>query len=157
MNKQSQEYIIVPKIKRPSYLPHILFKGKKVCVLTNYRTGSTFFIQETFLTNRIAPTGDWEYFNDDRDFDFALNQLKIPNKLVFKMMPDHIDHSPVKLSKIATVCDEFMYLYRRDFDAQAKSWIAWNVSGDHEHHWGEMKEYDIQISQADADVYIQQL
>ena len=72
-------------------------------------------------------------------------------------MPDHIEHSPLKLDKIATICDEFIYLYRRDFEAQAKSWIAWHVSGDHEHHWGEMKEYDISITQKDADVYIQQL
>ena len=38
---------------RDSLLPDYKFKGRKVCVLTNYRTGSTFFIRETFLTNRI--------------------------------------------------------------------------------------------------------
>ena len=40
---------------RDSLLPEVKFKGKRICVLTNYRSGSTFFIRETFLTNRIAP------------------------------------------------------------------------------------------------------
>lgn len=73
------------------------------------------------------------------------------------MMPDHIDHSIIKLDKLATVCDEFIYLYRRDFEAQARSWIAWNIAGDHDHHWGEMKEYNIDITQQVADRYIQEL
>ena len=48
-------------------------------------------------------------------------------------------------------------MYRRDFDAQAMSWIAWNLSDDHEHHWGEEKEFSINATQPVADVYSNQL
>ena len=157
MNKQNNDSKSEHKVRRQSYLPDIKFRGKRICIICNYRTGSTFFIRETFLGNRINPTGNWEYFNDNRDFNFALEQLTIPSKFVFKLMPDHIDHSLVKLDKLSTICDEFMYLYRRDFEAQARSWIAWNMAGDHEHHYGKVKEYNIDVTQEVADRYTQQL
>ena len=72
-------------------------------------------------------------------------------------MPDQIDHAYEKFEAINTLCDEIVYLYRRDFDAQAKSWIAWNLSDDHEHHWGEEKEFSINATQPVADVYSNQL
>ena len=142
---------------RDSLLPDIKFKGRKICVITNYRTGSTFFIRETFLTNRIMPMGDWEHFNSNKPFGRLLFELQQRTAFVFKLMPDQINLDESKFNDIIGQCDEIVYLYRRDFEAQAKGWIAWNVSGDHEHHYGELKRYDIKISQEDADKYSQQL
>ena len=141
---------------RPSELPHIEFKGKKICLLTNYRTASTYFIRETFYTNKIPPTGNWEHFNN-RNFLPAYKELKPINKFIFKLMPDQIDHNYEKFEALNTTCDEIVFLYRRDFEAQAKSWIAWNLSDDHEHHWGEQKQFNISTTQAVADVYTNQL
>ena len=121
---------------RDSLLPDVKFKGKKICLLTNYRTGSTFFIRETFLSNRILPTEEWEHFNTDKSFEESLQILKDRDEFVFKIMPDQIDLDKTKLKKVLNECDEVIYLYRRDFEAQARGWIAWNLSGDHEHHWG---------------------
>jgi len=148
---------------RDSLLPDVKFKGRKICVLTNYRSGSTFFIRETFLTNRIAPMGDWEHFNNkwndskDKDFDFLLNQLKQRSAFVFKLMPDQIGYSKIKYDKILQECDEVVYLYRRDFQAQAKGWIAWNVTGDHDHQYGDYKQYDVKVTQKIADECIDEL
>jgi hypothetical protein len=142
---------------RKSLLPDIKFKGKKICLLTNYRTGSTFFIRETFLTNRILPTEEWEHFNTDKSFEESLQILKDRDEFVFKIMPDQIDLDKTKLKKVLNECDEVIYLYRRDFEAQARGWIAWNLSGDHEHHWGESKTYHIKVTQDLADWYANEL
>lgn len=142
---------------RKSLLPDIKFKGKKICVLTNYRTGSTFFIRETFLTNRIMPMGEWEHFNSNQNFNFLIQQLTERSAFVFKLMPDQINFSYNKYNDILGECDEIVYLYRRDFEAQAKGWIAWNIAGDHDHHYGEIKTYDVKVSQEQADKYSQQL
>ena len=142
---------------RDSLLPDIKFKGRKVCVLTNYRTGSTFFIRETFLSNRIMPMGDWEHFNNNKSFEFLLDELKQRTAFVFKLMPDQIQLDEAKYNDILGECDEVVYLYRRDFEAQARGWIAWNISGDHEHHYGEHKLYNIKLDQEQADKYSQQL
>lgn len=144
-----------PKDKE-SELPLIKFKGKKICLLTNYRTASTYFIRETFFTNKIPPTGNWEHFNN-RNFLKAYKELKPVNKFIFKLMPDQIDHAYEKFEAINTLCDEIVYLYRRDFEAQAKSWIAWNLSGDHDHHWGDEKQFSINATQPIADMYSNQL
>lgn len=142
---------------RDSLLPDYKFKGRKVCVLTNYRTGSTFFIRETFLTNRIMPMGNWEHFNSEQDFNFLLDQCRQRTAFVFKLMPDQIQYSQEKYNDILGECDEIVYLYRRDFEAQAKGWVAWNVVGDHDHHYGEMKMYNVKTTQQEANKYIQQL
>jgi hypothetical protein len=142
---------------RKSLLPDIKFKGKKICLLTNYRTGSTFFIRETFLTNRILPTEEWEHFNTDKSFKESLQILKDREEFVFKLMPDQIGLDKGKLKKVFAECDEIIYLYRRDFEAQARGWIAWNLSGDHEHHWGESKTYNIKVTQDLADWYASEL
>ena len=142
---------------RKSLLPDINFKGKKICVLSNYRTGSTFFIRETFLTNRIMPMGNWEHFNTNQNFNFLVQQLAIRNAFVFKLMPDQIDWHKDRFKTIIDECDQIIYLYRRDFTAQAKGWIAWNMAGDHDHHYGELKTYNIDVTQEIADKYIKQL
>lgn len=142
---------------RDSLLPDIKFKGRKVCVLSNYRTGSTFFIRETFLSNRIIPMGDWEHFNNNKNFAFLLDELKQRTAFVFKLMPDQIQMDQAKYNDILGQCDEIVYLYRRDFEAQARGWIAWNMAGDHDHHYGELKRYDINITQEVADKYCQEL
>ena len=142
---------------RDSLLPDVTFKGRKVCVLTNYRTGSTFFIRETFLTNRIMPMGNWEHFNSDKPFGLLLSQLQQRTAFVLKLMPDQIQLDQSKYHDLLGECDEIVYLYRRDFEAQARGWIAWNIAGDHEHHYGEHKLYDIKVTQEQADMFSQQL
>lgn len=141
---------------KKSELPLIKFKGKKICLLTNYRTASTYFIRETFYTNKIPPTGNWEHFNQ-RNFLTAYKELKPINKFILKLMPDQIDHSYEKFEALNNICDNIVFLYRRDFEAQAKSWIAWNLSDDHEHHWGEERQFNINVTQAVADMYTNQL
>ena len=78
-------------------------------------------------------------------------------EFVFKLMPDQIGLNKTKLKKVFDECDEIIYLYRRDFEAQARGWIAWNLSGDHEHHWGESKTYQIKVTQDLADWYSNEL
>jgi hypothetical protein len=142
---------------RKSLLPEAKFKGKKVCVLTNYRTGSTFFIRETFLENRLMPMENWEHFNTNKQFDFLVNELHERSAFVFKLMPDQINLDKEKYHTVLSECDEIVYLFRRDFKAQARGWIAWNLSGDHEHHYGEIKKYDINVTQEIADYYSKEL
>ena len=156
MTGQKNYLIMKQTANKKSELPLIKFKGKKICLLTNYRTASTYFIRETFFTNKIPPTGNWEHFNN-RNFLKAYKELKPVNKFILKLMPDQIDHAYEKFEALNTLCDEIVYLYRRDFEAQAKSWVAWNLSGDHEHHWGEEKQFNISTTQAVADVYTNQL
>ena len=88
-------------------LPLIKFKGNKICLLTKYRTASTYFIRETFCTNTIPPTGNWEHFNN-RNFLKAYKELKPINKFIFKLMPDQIDHIYEKFEAINTLCDEIV-------------------------------------------------
>lgn len=135
----------------------VKFTGKRVCLVTNYRTGSTFFIRETFKVNRIPPTENWEHFNTKRSFEESFKLLQRSPSFIFKLMPDQIDHSLSGIKKIASVCDEIVYLYRRNFVAQASSWIAWNLTGDHEHHWGENKSYKVEPTQEIAGQYTDQL
>ena len=34
-----------------------------------------------------------------------------------------------------------------DFETQARSWSAWLQSRDHNHHYGKLKQYDIEVDQ----------
>ena len=139
------------------HLAHIKFKGKRICLLTNYRTGSTFFLRETFQNNQLPLPDDWEYFNQ-RNFLQAYKKIKRHPEFIFKLMPDQIQHNFEKLDALKGICNQFVYLYRRDFEAQARSWIAWNVSGDHDYHWGnKTRIYDIDVTQHTANRYIDQL
>ena len=96
-----------PKNKK-SELPLIHFKGKKICLLTNYRTASTYFIRETFFTNKIPPTGNWEHFNN-RNFLKAYKELKPVNRFIFKLMPDQINHASEKFEAINKLSHHTMY------------------------------------------------
>ena len=62
-----------------------------------------------------------------------------------------------KFDTILQECDEIIFLYRRDFEAQAKGWIAWNMAGDHDHHYGDLRTYNIDVSQEVANKYIKEL
>jgi hypothetical protein len=135
----------------------IKFNGKRVCLVTNYRTGSTFFIRETFKVNKIPPTENWEHFNSKRTFAQNFNLLQRSQSFIFKLMPDQIDHSLTGIKLIEDRCDELIYLYRRNFVSQASSWIAWNLTGDHDHHWGENRTYELEPTQEIADKYTNQL
>lgn len=135
----------------------IKFNGKRVCLVTNYRTGSTFFIRETFKVNKIPPTENWEHFNSKRTFAQNFNLLQRSQSFIFKLMPDQIDHSLTGIKLIEDRCDELIYLYRRNFVSQASSWIAWNLTGDHDHHWGENRTYEVEPTQEIADKYTNQL
>jgi len=135
----------------------IKFNGKRICLVTNYRTGSTFFIRETFKVNKIPPTENWEHFNSKRTFAQNFNLLQRSQSFIFKLMPDQIDHSLTGIKLIEDRCDELIYLYRRNFVSQASSWIAWNLTGDHDHHWGENRTYEVEPTQEIADKYTNQL
>ena len=109
---------------------HIRYKEKKICLLTNYRSGSTSFCNALSNTNKIPIIG--EYFNPVTfnktgfTIDKALRNLTSMNKYILKVMPDHLRYNSELLTTVLSHADRVIYLYRRDFIAQSKSFLAAN-------------------------------
>lgn len=129
----------------------------KICVITNFRTGSTSFTLlkaeehgapykgEMFTpTNRPYSLGQakatWEVHNflmhlstEEKDriqsTDFFIDQLEYGHPCCFKLMNKQI-WQPEKIERMLKSIDKIYYLYRRDFMAQLKSWIAVRQKGD---------------------------
>lgn len=118
----------------------------KVCLFTNYRTGSSYTIAK--IAGRSNIPGIGEYFNHsnfgqdksvyrllpktkdkfaDHQFTFDTafkNFSSMENGAALKLMGDHVDHDFRKLNAIVDQCDSIIYLYRRDFKAQMLSILA---------------------------------
>jgi hypothetical protein len=129
---------------------------KSVCVITNFRTGSTSFTllkaeeynlpykAEMFSHDRPYGLGKakakWEvaskmheYTEEEKRFriseDLFLDQIAVGEPCCFKVMPNQVKEEG-NMDKLLQTVDKIYYLYRRDFKAQAKSWIAVRRIGD---------------------------
>lgn len=142
-----------------------------VCVLTNYRTGSTAFTLlkgreldlpykgELFSHERPWGYGPhlafWEemeisrkdkddpriaeWNNKPRDFKGDwMKEIAKGTPICFKMMPDHVvapwgkeePYAPTDDDiEIVKSCDKVYLLYRRDWEAQVRSWIGIRACG----------------------------
>lgn len=131
---------------------------KNICLVCNYRVGSTSKIKELAKTHRLS--NRWEIFGDSRKIypeyknikkcnnnhvQKTLDKLKGGNT-IFKLMGDQINFDLTVIEQLAKFCD-FQYLYRKDFESQAKSWTAWLLSKNHNHHYGNKKTFHIDTDQ----------
>lgn len=109
---------------------NIRYKEKKICIVTNYRSGSSSLCTAIADVNKLPNLG--EYFNiatyDGTGFtiDKALRNLYSMNRYVLKVMPGHLRHNPDLLSTVLSHADKVIYLYRRNFASQVKSLLAAN-------------------------------
>jgi len=63
-------------------------------------------------------------YHDFSKFDGVLEDILKKNKFVLKLMPDHLKYNDDMILRVLNSMDKVIYLYRRDFTAQAKSLIA---------------------------------
>lgn len=110
------------------------FKEKRLVVLSNYRTGSSFLTELVADLNQTVKVG--EYFapseSEERiiPVEKGLTQLLAKPRYCYKLMPNQItnDFSNEGYSQLKRVldlsADRVLYLYRRDFRATALSLIA---------------------------------
>lgn len=128
----------------------------QVAIITNFRTGSTSFTllkaeeyklpykAELFAHNKPEPLGrakakyqiqlNYKHLPDEEkqwlhSEEFFLQQLEAGHACVFKVMPNQVS-SDEAMDRILNKVDKIYYLYRRDFLAQVKSWIAVRQIGD---------------------------
>lgn len=131
---------------------------KHICILTNFRTGSTTFIQGVAHERQLMNC--WEFFGDGlkpavADVAGQPDQVKFTeraprlfqsNGAVFKVMGNQLGWNLDYVKQIAEQC-EMMYLYRRNFLEQAKSWTGWLVAQDWGHIYGKDKTYELDCTQ----------
>lgn len=123
-----------------------------VCVVTNFRTASTTFTllkseeynlpykAEMFSHEFPYRLGEaparWELERQGRLSKFEktpidklfLQELKKPTPCCFKLMPEQISDLQVR-NEVVDFADKRYYLYRRNFKAQALSWISARLIG----------------------------
>lgn len=129
----------------------------RILVITNYRAGSTSFTlhkAEEYnvpykgeMFSRPRPYGigqamaNVEIINskvdmtdDERDWrtseELFIHQLENNFPCCFKYMPHQLENVEANFDKLMQNVDKIYYLYRRDFMAQCKSWIAVRRIGD---------------------------
>ena len=107
---------------------------KRCLIITNYRVGSTYFIRKNAEHHGV--TCGFEYVND-HGYSKALHFCKNTPNWIIKVMPDQLKHNIKIYETIIQYTDKIVYLYRQNFTAQAKSWIAMNKLGD----WGETRQH----------------
>lgn len=119
----------MPDVQSGNGSMNLKFKEKRICIFANYRTGSTTIIEKIVENNNLPGLG--EYFRIMNigyarllPFEKVLRNFNSMNEFVLKIMADHVGHDMQKLSDIVTRCDRIIYVYRRDFKAQALSWLA---------------------------------
>jgi hypothetical protein len=107
---------------------NIKYRDKKICIITNYRTGSSSLLTTIAGLNKYPSLG--EYFNtvsyDGTGFtiDKAFRNITSMPRYIIKVMPDHLRYNMDLLTKVMSCSDRVIYLYRRDFVSQVKSFIA---------------------------------
>lgn len=132
---------------------------KSICVVSNYRTASTNFTMKLSLEYDLPYAGEafsherpfrvgnqlkgWDDsgLNDLREKgwthwecknysdDTLIEEIKGGAEVCFKLMPTHIQ-THEKRVELLEACDEVYYLYRKDYLAQLKSWVAMRCTGD---------------------------
>jgi hypothetical protein len=103
------------------------FKERRICLVTNYRTGSSFLSSLISDTNKVEGLG--EYFGPcsyvkEFPFSLAFRNFNTMKQFNLKFMANHLDYDMDRISQVLNKCDRIIYLYRRDFEAQALSWVA---------------------------------
>lgn len=129
---------------------------RKIGVITNFRTGSTSFTlqkadhygvhygAELFSQEKANGVGRipdrsvlqkgykiaaYEILDLIQSHANLIEEINRPEvDVCFKVMPSQVTRE--ELVKIANSCDKLYYLYRRDFRATVKSWIARRTLGD---------------------------
>jgi hypothetical protein len=127
-----------------------------VLIVTNFRAGSTAFTLlkaqeynlpfkgELFSHERPHSLGEakatWELnqlgiFGKEKRKEFAsdekfIEQLENGEPCCFKYMPYQLHQQDKNIDRLMNSVDKIYYLYRRDFMAQCKSWIAVRQQGD---------------------------
>jgi LPS sulfotransferase NodH len=104
------------------------YKEKKICIFTNYRTGSSFLNSRIANVNRVAALGEkFSYYgtsNNPDIFEKCFRDLTSTPRFAIKLMADHLNFDHDKIEQVLNSVDKIIYLYRKDFVAQAKSYIA---------------------------------
>lgn len=110
------------------------FTERRIVVLSNYRTGSSFFTDFVADLNQTVKIG--EYFapseSEERiiPVEKGLKQLLTKPRYCYKLMANQIINDPTEegYAQVKQVldlsADRVLYLYRRDFKATALSLIA---------------------------------
>lgn len=125
----------------------------KCLLVTNYRTGSTSFC----IQNKAEHIFNNFEILKNTTVEHACEKIQRQPASISKIMPDQFDHDISKFEKLHEHITDLVYLYRKDFTAQCKSWIAWNFSSDHLFHYGGTRTYHIDCTQQQAEPYIDQL
>jgi len=126
---------------------------KRCMVITNYRCGSTYFVEKNW---KQGYTNHYEIF-DKKPYDDALHTLETTDNWIFKVMPQQKrQHKTAKIDFIERCiqrADKLVYLYRRDFAKQCISWIGKNLTGDWNHNPinGDYETHKVNITQHHAD------
>jgi hypothetical protein len=107
---------------------------KRVIVCTNYRSGSTSFCEEYIKQNKIPRTRVLgECFGSGLfagiPFKKTFNNLCSYDKFFVKFMPSHVYFAMDKSREILSKADLIVYLYRKDFISQAKSFVSADRTG----------------------------
>lgn len=106
----------------------------KILVITNYRCGSSYYGHTLAAKLKLANYGEILNSNNKNGTATVPGTASHREKLntlsdgVYKIMPDQVCDVP--LEEWIDAVDLHVFLYRRDFIAQAKSWIAINETND---------------------------
>lgn len=103
----------------------------RILVITNYRTGSTNFVHALSEKYDLPMRGEiclskWKIGKENKQSG-KIKMLRQGAQGVYKIMPDQLNGS--KLKDWIAVSDKVYYLYRRDFNAQVRSWLGVTQSG----------------------------
>ncbi len=111
---------------------------KSFCVISNYRCGTSTFTMQLAEKHGVPYCG--EIFNKGKPFPIGnavrnaphgvkLEQVRQGAHGAFKIFPNQTNYDMLKEMMLAA--DKTYYLYRRDFQAQVRSWVGMNQIGDY--------------------------
>jgi len=108
------------------------------CVISNYRCGTSTFTMKLAEQYNVPYCG--ELFNSGKPFPIGNAGRKAPHPQkveavrngaqgAFKIFPNQCSYEVIKNMMLAA--DKTYYLYRRDFQAQTRSWVGMSQTGDY--------------------------
>lgn len=131
---------------------------KRILIITNYRCGSTVFLQQMCEKYDLPSIGEILRNRKNANFKFTCPGI-------MKLMPDQLRNRDI--SEFTENSDKIIYLYRRNFRDQALSWIGIQKKNDHGNNgmigniwqgeYGETVQHTIDVNQKFADRQINQL
>lgn len=102
--------------------------AKRIAIFANYRSASSYTHRQVVNANNIDGLG--EYFAEvgrqegDLPFDKAMSNLQNIHRYTIKIMANQLKFDQDKIKAVLELCDKIVYVYRRDFRAQALSLIS---------------------------------